>query len=193
MTSSCLCSERHAPKKQVSLQQEPAPDARLVHAAHCGSSPCTTSLIKMLQQLPRAIPRVTLTKLYYSKTKKGIDKDLPLQTCHLLHHSQCSDEWCRQSNSNPGAGHFLGKPFKQIWEEESAAQEPLVSRAPQEAEILEAPLPIIEISCLSLTNPFISLEASKCNREFLILSMWLHTTSQRPTLLFFTAGMCAPH
>lgn len=142
-------------RRLCSRSQHLIPDARLVHAAHCGTSPCTTSLLKMLQQLPRAIPRVTLTKLYYSKTKKGIDKDLSLQTCHLLHHSQCSDDWCRQSNSNPGAGHFLGKPFKRIWEEESAAQEPLVSRAPQEAAILEAPLPAIEISCLSLTNPLL--------------------------------------
>lgn len=40
----------------------------------------------------------------------------------------------------------------QIWEG-SAVHKPLVSTAPQEAAVLAAPLPAIEISCLSLTNP----------------------------------------
>lgn len=55
----------------------------------------------------------------------------------------------------PGEGRFPGKPFKQIWEEGSAVQEPLVSRALQEAATSAAPLPVIEISCLSLTNPLL--------------------------------------
>lgn len=42
----------------------------------------------------------------------------------------------------------------QIWEG-SAVHKPLVSTAPQEAAVLAAPLPAIEISCLSLTNPLL--------------------------------------
>lgn len=89
--------------------------------------------------------------VYYSKKKGLMIHICPHEPASSHARANAAMNGAGKATAVPGKGHFPGKPFKQIWEEGSAV--PLLSRAPQEAVILAAPLPVIEISCLSLTNP----------------------------------------
>lgn len=110
----------------------------------------------MLQQLPRATLRVTLTKLRATAKIKGwMIQICPREPTSSHTRANAVMNSAGKAKAVPGKGRFLGKPFKQIREEGSAVQEPLVSKALQEAAILAALLPVTEISCLSLKNPLL--------------------------------------
>lgn len=134
--------------------QHLALDARLVHTARCGRSPPhTMSLLEVLQGHSQSDIDQTV---YYRKKKKGLMIWIcPRKPTSSHTRANAVTNGVGKATAVPGEGRFPRKPFKQIWEEGSAVQEPPACRAPREAAVLPAPLPVIEISCLSLTNPLL--------------------------------------
>lgn len=93
----------------------------------------------------------------------------------------------------PGEGHFPGKPFKQIWEEDVRCRSPLQQSSTRSCNIGSTAACHKNLMSVTHKSSFISLEGSKRNRELPSPSTQLHSTTQTPKLLFFKAGVCAPH
>ena len=167
MTSSCLCGKRHSLKEQAPPRPKGglSPWPKSTPHPRCQAGPCSSLWqLSSYYELSRDAAAVTWghsqsdinQTVYYSKKKRGLMIWIcPCKPTSSHTRANAVMKGAGKARAVPGEGCFPGKLFKQIWEEGPAAQEPLVSRAPQEAAILAAPLPVIEISHLSLTNPLL--------------------------------------